>query len=242
METDAILEANAESLYRLDASIRAEGSHTRGLADIVEAEWLQVHPEGRIVHREIGLSPLSSTVWPAAAFGSRAPEDARTAEQIAAMALAAELTDELANADALLLAAPLYNFGVSQHFKTWVDLVVTDPRMGPGAPPILAGKPAVLVTARGGNYRPGTPREGWDHATGWMRRILIDVWQLDLNVVEAEFTLVGVNPALDAFKEMAAELRADAERQARLYGQGLLTSGPASRSGEHAAASAESQS
>ena len=38
-----------------------------------------------------------------------------------AVALAATLTDELAAADALLFAVPLYNFGVSQHFKTWVD-------------------------------------------------------------------------------------------------------------------------
>src|SRR6185437_1630430 len=110
-----------------------------------------------------------------------------TDEQQAAVALAATLTDELIAADALLFAVPLYNFGVSQHFKAWVDMVITDPRMAAGTQPILAGKPAVLVTVRGGNYRVGTPREGWDHATGWMRRILADVWHLDLKVVQAEF-------------------------------------------------------
>jgi FMN-dependent NADH-azoreductase len=120
-----------------------------------------------------------------------------------------------------LFAVPLYNFGVSQHFKTWVDMVVTDPRMGPGAEPILAGKPAVLVTVRGGNYSAGTPREGWDHATGWMQRILADVWQLDLKVVEANFTLVGVNPALDQFSDLAHQLRQQAEHQARHEGQHL---------------------
>ena len=83
-------------------------------------------------------------------------------------------------------------------------MVVTDPRMAAGTQPILAGQPAVLVTVRGGNYRPGTPREGWDHATGWMHRILADVWNLDLKVVEADFTLVGVNPALDRFTDLAA--------------------------------------
>jgi flavodoxin-like protein len=84
------------------------------------------------------------------------------------------------------------NSGISKHFKTWVDVVISDPRMAAGAQPVLAGKPAVLVTVRGGNYRPGTPREGWDHATGWMRRILGDVWNLDPEVVETEFTNVGV--------------------------------------------------
>ena len=35
-------------------------------------------------------------------------------------------------------------------------MIVTDPRMAAGSEPMLVGKPAVLVTVRGGNYRPGT--------------------------------------------------------------------------------------
>jgi FMN-dependent NADH-azoreductase len=209
------------SLYRLDASIRVEGSHSRAIADIVEQEWRNARPDEAVIRRHVGVDPIPSTAWATAVFAGYTPEEARTDEQRAAQALAATLTDELITADALLFAVPLYNFGVSQHFKTWVDMVVTDPRMAAGTQPILAGKPAVLVTVRGGNYRPGTPREGWDHATGWMRRILADVWHLDLKVVETEFTLVGVNPALDQFKDMARELREEAEEQARRHGREL---------------------
>jgi FMN-dependent NADH-azoreductase len=54
-----------------------------------------------------------------------------------------------------------------------------------------------------------------------MRRILGDVWQLDLRVVEREFTLVGVNPALDAFADVAIELKAAAEREAAVHGTHL---------------------
>ena len=32
------------SLFRLDASIRVEGSHSRAIADIVEREWRSAHP------------------------------------------------------------------------------------------------------------------------------------------------------------------------------------------------------
>ena len=60
-----------------------------------------------------------------------------------------------------------------------------------------------------------------DHATGWMRCILADVWHLDLNVVEAEFTNAGVNPALDQFKDLARQLRREAEDQARRHGREL---------------------
>lgn len=208
-------------LFRLDTSIRVEGSNSRAIADIVEREWGEAHPGESIVRRNLGIDPIPSTAWATAVSAIRVPEESRTDAQRDALALAATLTDELIAADALLFAVPLYNFGVSQHFKMWVDMVIADPRMAAGARPVLAGKPAVLVTVRGGNYRPGTPREGWDHATGWMRRILADVWYLDLKVVEAEFTLVGVNPALDQFKDQARQLREEAEEQARRYGREL---------------------
>jgi FMN-dependent NADH-azoreductase len=209
------------TLFRLDASIRAEGSHSRQIADLVEQQWGQLLPASPIVRRHIGTEPLPSSAWAAAVAASATPPEDLTPEQIEARALAATLTDELLGADALLLAVPLYNFGVSQHVKSWVDLVITDPRMAPGQPPPLAGKAAVLVAVRGGAYGAGTPREGWDHATPWMRRILADVWQLDLRVVEAEFTLVGVNPALDQFRDLAAEMRRAAEDTARRLGREL---------------------
>ena len=209
------------SLYRLDASIRVEDSHSRAIADIVEQEWRNGRFGELIICRHVGVDPIPATAWATAVFAGRTPEESRTDEQQAALALAATLTDELVAVDALLFAVPLYNFGVSQHFKTWVDMVITDPRIAAGAQPILAGKPAVLVTVRGGNYRPGTPREGWDHATGWMRRILADVWHLDLKVVQAEFTLVGVNPALEQFTDLARQLRHEAEEQARRHGREL---------------------
>jgi len=209
------------SLFRLDASIRVEGSHSRAIADIVEQEWRNAHPDEPVIRRHVGVGPIPATAWATAVGAGRTPGDSRTHEQQAALALAAALTDELVAADALLFAVPLYNFGVSQHFKTWVDMVIADPRMAAGNQPILAGKPAVLVTVHGGNYRPGTPREGWDHATGWMRRILADVWHLDLKVVEAEFTNVGINPVLDQFRDLAHQLRQEAEEQARRHGREL---------------------
>jgi FMN-dependent NADH-azoreductase len=209
------------TLFRLDASIRVEGSHSREIADIVEHEWRDANPGADIIRRHIGTDPIPADAWGAAAFAGFVPEERRSSEQRNALRLAATLTDELVAADALLFAVPLYNFGVSQHFKTWVDLVVTDPRMAAGVEPATKSTPAVLVTVRGGAYGAGTPREGWDHATGWMRRILEDVWGLDLKVVETEFTLADVTPALADFRDLAAQLRAEAEKQARQHGQSL---------------------
>jgi FMN-dependent NADH-azoreductase len=209
------------SLFRLDAAIRVEGSHSRALADIVEAEWRGSHPEDPIVRRDIGTDPVPATAWAPAVWASRTPPESRTDEQEAALILPAELAEELLEADSMVFAIPLFNFGVSQHFKTWVDLVITDSRMASGKEPPLEGKPAVLVAVRGGSYGVGTPREGWDHATGWYRRILGDVWRLDLEVVEEELTNFGVNPALDQFEELALKNRQDAEESARRLGREL---------------------
>jgi FMN-dependent NADH-azoreductase len=210
------------SLFRLDASIRTEGSSSRAIADLVEASWREHRPDDEILTRHLGLEPIPAGAWSAAVGAGWTPAEQRSPEQVAAVELAATIVDELVAADALLFAVPLYNFGVSQHFKAWVDLALTDPRLSPSAAePALAGKPAVLATVRGGNYSPGTPRHGWDHATPWMQRILADVWQLDLEVVEREFTLVGVNPALDEFAEIADQLRIEAEANARRTGHSL---------------------
>ena len=210
------------SLYRLDASIRVEGSHSRAIADIVEQEWRSAHPTAPVVRRHVGIEPVPATTWGTAALAGFTPEGDRSPEQLEALAAAAAEADQLIGADAALFAVPLYNFGVSQHFKAWVDLLITDPRMT-GEEPATAGTPAVLAVVRGGFYGAGSPREGWDYASGWMQRILGEVWKFDLEVVEEEFTLVGVNPALDEFKEMAVELRAKAEVNARERGRALAS-------------------
>jgi FMN-dependent NADH-azoreductase len=209
------------TLFRLDASIRTEGSASREIADIVEAEWLAVHPGDRIERRHIGVDVLPANAWANAVTAQRVAESDRTPEQQAAVKLAAELVDELLDADAILLAVPLYNFGVSQHIKTWIDLIITDPRAASGGSPLLAGKRVVLATVRGGAYGPGTPREGWDHSTTYLTRILGEVWGADLTLVQREFTLVGVNPALDDFKELAGQFKEAAHQAAAEAGRAL---------------------
>ncbi|MFS0713642.1 NAD(P)H-dependent oxidoreductase [Microbacterium sp. 2P01SA-2] len=211
------------TLFRLDASILPATSASRALGDLVEAEWLAAHPASDVVRRDIAADPVPATAWRDAVTAGFTPAEQQTDGQRDAIALREQLADELVAADALLFTVPLYNYGVSQHVKTWFDLAYTDPRIDPQGT-ALRGKPATLVTVLGGNYEPGSPKEGWDHSTGWLRRVFEDVWGLDLTVVHRPFTLVGVNPALDAFTEAAAELRANAERDAVTAGRTLAAS------------------
>jgi FMN-dependent NADH-azoreductase len=207
------------TLFRLDASINPAGSSSRAIADIVENEWRAANPDGAVVRRNLGTEPLPSNAWTTAIGAARTPAEGRSEEQRSAVALAAGLAAELRSADAVLLAIPLYNYGVAQHAKVWIDLVMA----GAESPvePLLAGKPTVLVTVRGGAYGPGTPREGWDHSTDYLRRIVADVWAADLTLVERELTLAGVNPAMDAFKDLGAQLKEAAHAAAAVAGKSL---------------------
>lgn len=209
-------------LFRLDASIRVDGSHSREIADIVERPWRDAHLTDTVINRQVGVQPLPSTAWADAVAAGATPADQRTPEQREAVALAATLADELIEADALLLALPLYNFGISQHVKAWVDLIITDPRFAPGGEQVLAGKTAIVVVVRGGGYAPGTPREGWDHGIGWIRRILTDVWGLAVDVVELDLTLAHQVDAMAELRPLAAELRAKAEQYAAEHGSKLV--------------------
>lgn len=200
--------------FRLDASLRREGSVTRALADVVEREWRCVHPDVEVVRRDLGLQPLPA-VWPEAARRFVSSHGERSE-------LAATLVDELLAADAYVFAVPLYNFGVPQQVKHWIDLVITDERAADVSRPLLPGRPAVLVEARGGAYGPGMPREGWNHGTPYLGRILRDVWGLDLVVVAAELTAAATNPAMAHLAEMARRSLEDAHAVAGRYAGEVL--------------------
>lgn len=208
------------TLFRLDASILPAASASAEIADAVEAKWTAAHPGEKVVRRHLGTDPLPADIWANATVAGFTPEPERTPAQREALAHAGDLVEELASADVVILAVPFYNFGVSQHFKTWVDLVIA--AAGPTTP-VLKGKPTVLVTVRGGGYGPGTPREGWDHSTPYLRRILADVWEADLTVIERELTLAATTPGMESLRDLAAELRTRALEEADKVGTGIAT-------------------
>jgi FMN-dependent NADH-azoreductase len=208
------------TLLRVDASFRTEGSTSRAVADSAERAWRREHLQGVVVRRDLGASPLPAEAWGLAVGGAYTPEEHRTPEQRDALALVATLGEELVSADALVLASPLYNFGVSQHTKTWIDLLIADPRLGPGSE-VLHGKPALLVVAQGGGYGPGTPREGWDHATPYLQRILADNWGMDVSTVVADLTLAASTPAMAGLVGVAEQSLATAHREADEHASAL---------------------
>ncbi|MEU5870296.1 NAD(P)H-dependent oxidoreductase [Glycomyces sp. NPDC047369] len=206
------------NLFRLDASILPGASTSAEIADLAEAEWTAAHPGGTVVRRHLGTDPLPADAWANATVGSFTPEEQREAAHVEALGLAAALAEELQAADAAILAVPLYNYGVSQHFKAWADLVIS----GAGATtPVLKGTPTVLVTSLGGGYGPGAPREGWDHSTPYLQRVLGDIWGADLTIVKRELTLAATTPGMEALRDLAAEQHRQALDAGREAGRAL---------------------
>lgn len=207
-------------LLRVDSSFRTEGSASRAVADTAERAWQAQHSQGTVVRRDLGANPLPAEAW-GLAVGSRfTPPEARTPEQLEALALSETLADEILAADTVLVAAPLYNFGVPQFLKTWIDLLISDPRLGPGSTE-LAGKPALLVIARGGGYAEGTPRHGWDHSTPYLQRIFADNFGMEVSTTAVELTLAGVNPAMADLIGVAEQSLATAHAEAGAHGTRL---------------------
>jgi len=206
------------TLLRVDASIQGPRSAGSALADRVLDRFTAARPDVPVLRRHLGQEPLPATAWADAIAGSFAPDADRSDAQREALALAEQLAGELQGASAAVLALPFYNYGVSQHVKTWIDLALAG---APHGARLLDGTPVVAVLTRGGAYGAGTPREGWDHSTDYLRRVLVDVWGADLTLVEREFTLVGVNPALDEFSEVAELMRKNAEEAAADAGESL---------------------
>jgi FMN-dependent NADH-azoreductase len=216
------------TLLRVDASIRLDGSVSRALADSAEAAWKAEHPDGVVVRRDLGQHPLPATVWPtlaAAQVGQEPVADADRMPLTEAQAIAAELSAEVRNADAVLLAVPLYNYGIAQNAKTWIDLLLMDRDLAFGSRP-LVGRPAIFALARGGGYAPGTPKHGWDHATPYLERVFADLFGMNIRTAAAELTLAPVTPGMeeliDASKVSESEAHVEAENHGTVVARELI--------------------
>ncbi|GAA1702766.1 NAD(P)H-dependent oxidoreductase [Kribbella yunnanensis] len=207
------------TLLRVDASVRLNGSVSRALADSAEAAWRAEHPDGVVVRRDLGRNPLPATVWPALAKAQVGEEPATDEEQqllTEARALAEEVTNELKNADAVLLAVPLYNYGIAQHVKAWIDVLLLDMAYHVENP--VEGRPAIFTLARGGGYQPGSPKHGWDHATAYLERIFGDVFKMNVRIAAAELTLAPVTPGMESLIDLSKASEAEAHVTAEELG------------------------
>jgi FMN-dependent NADH-azoreductase len=198
-------------LLHLDSSLRTEGSRSRQLSARYAERWQATHPSGTVTYRDLAADPVPHLDQLSFLAGFVTPAD-RTPEQAAARAWSDRLIDEVLAADTILIGLPLYNFGPPSTFKAWFDQIVSADRTAGK----LGDKEFVIVTARGGGYAPGTPREGWDHREPWLRHALTTLGVTDAVFINTELTLARESPAMIPLDLGVAEDKSLAEALATI--------------------------
>jgi FMN-dependent NADH-azoreductase len=174
------------------------------------------HPTGRIINRDLGVNPPPAVneAWIAAAF---APSDQFTAPMSDALAISDTLIGEINEAEAIVIGAPMYNFGVPAQLKAYVDQIVrigktfafepTDPE-NPYRP-LIHPKPVVLVISVGdGSLHPGGPLAHLNFLEPHLVTVLNFIGLSDIS-----FVRVGYDEYKDdRFKKSLADAEAEVDR------------------------------
>ena len=108
-------------ILRVDGSTRQNDSVSRGLTDLAIAALQNQLGTVHVTQRDTrsGIGNISGA-WRNA---SLKPYEARSSEDRAVLAQSEALTNEVAVADLLLIAVPIYNFSIPAALKSWIDLI-----------------------------------------------------------------------------------------------------------------------
>jgi FMN-dependent NADH-azoreductase len=136
------------------------------------------------------------------AISTRDPEEAERLKEAARHS--DQLTDELLESDLLVMATPMWNFGIPSMLKAWLDLVVRPGRTfrysDGGVLGLAKDKKAILVLASGGVFTEG-PWRTWDFVEPYLRQILGFIGIVDVQTVRVEgmnIPLLAANAVLKA--------------------------------------------
>jgi FMN-dependent NADH-azoreductase len=183
-------EAIMTTILQINSAARSQGAQSTLLADELTAKLQQSNPGAKLVVRNLlgdNLPHLDDATL--GAFFT--PADQRSAEQAAINAKSEALIAELQAADVVVIAAPLYNFGISSQLKTYFDWIaragITFRYTANGPEGLVKGKKVYVVSARGGKYA-GTPN---DSQTPFLTTFLGFLGMTDVSFIYAEGLNMG---------------------------------------------------
>lgn len=178
-----------KNILIVESSPMAEGSHSRKATRRLESQLRAKYPEAKIVHRDVASSPiphLDADALKAFAAGGKEAE------------LSDALTAELLASDLIVIASPMWNFGVPSSLKAWIDHVVRAGKTfaygSSGPVGLVRGKRAIVITASGGFYSEG-PRKASDFVEPYLRGVLGFIGIEDVQSVRVEGTAISAEAA-----------------------------------------------
>lgn len=183
-------------ILHLDSSVLGPHSVSRLLsAELVDALKSQ-YPVSAVTYHDLAADPVLH-LSPAhlAAFQGGSVEDP---ELGADLARGGAYLDELFEADAIVIGAPMYNFSVPTQLKAWIDRVVVAGKTfrytetGPvGLVP--TDKKVFIIASHGGIYADGSPAAPLDFSERYLVTIFRHIGLTNIEIIRAE----GVNMGPD---------------------------------------------
>lgn len=177
-----------QRILLITASPREKASASRSVVDALAARLADLYPSAKLIRHDLAaerLPHLDDVTL--RAITTRDPAEAESLK--AAASLSDRLTDELLTSDLLVIATPMWNFGIPSALKAWIDLVVRPGRTfryaDGGVLGLAKGKRAILVLASGGVFTEG-PWRPWDFVEPYLRQILGFIGIVDVQTVRAE--------------------------------------------------------
>ncbi|MCI3879363.1 FMN-dependent NADH-azoreductase [Acinetobacter higginsii] len=151
------------TLLHIDASVRAafnpnpsHNSISKNIAKRFIETLKQQQVIDEYIYRDVGMNPPAfiNQDWIGAVFS---PEEKRTTAQKEILALSDQLIAEVAAADLIVIASPMYNYGMPAQLKAWFDQIIRinktfDFDLARGdfpLQPLLSGKRLVIITSSG---------------------------------------------------------------------------------------------
>lgn len=191
----------------ITSSAQATSSVSSQLAGAFEAQLEDAFPGIRIVRRDVGLDPIPHLTAETVGAIRGTPE---TPAELEARALSDALVGELQQANLIVIASPMYNFGMSSTLKTWFDHVlragVTFRYSEAGPEGLLKNKKAVVIESRAGLYSVGASA-AMDSQEPHLRTLLAFMGIEDVNWIRAEKLAFGPEAAQRSIDEAVEALR-----------------------------------
>lgn len=182
------------NILRVESSIKGEASVSRKLTDRIIARLTAADPDATVTLRDLSTGvPHIDGAWMGAVF---TPAGTRTPEQADRAAYSDTLLAEVRAADTLVIALPVYNFGVPAPLKGWIDHLArkgeTFQYTEAGPEGLLKGKRAIVALSSDGT-RIGSEI---DFASGYIRHMLGFFGITDVDFIAADQMVFGPEETL----------------------------------------------
>lgn len=177
-----------KKILMVDVSPRGKDSASRVVAETLAARLTHLYPHAKFLRRDLAAEPLPHL--DGITLRAISTKDSAEVDGLKAAARQSDqLTEELLEADLLVLATPMWNFGIPSALKAWIDLVVRPGRTfqyaDDGVLGLAKDQKAILVIASGGVFTEG-PWGSWDFVEPYLRQILGFIGIVDVQTIRVE--------------------------------------------------------